>query len=281
MVGVMSGLAQRANRYVIDEDDPRAPPQDVWDAMSPGERKWVIDNLPSEFEASEASPPEGDEHFDAKIGVRERLKKFFGRSGRSVYVGCELPIFYPGERMFAPDIMAVVDVSLHKRDSWIVAAEGRGIDFALEVIWSGRRRKDLVHNVERYAGLGIKEYFVFDLRRMRLTGYRLPDDAKGPSVYIPISTRAGMYPSQVLGMELFLDQDGLRFYHAGLPLPDSEELITRLESALNVVEKRVQAAEERAEEEAKRAEEEAAARVEVERRLAEALAELERIKKAQ
>src|SRR5262245_15313073 len=46
--------------YVVDPEDPRAPPQDVWDAMSGEERIRVVEELPSEIES--AYPPEGDVH---------------------------------------------------------------------------------------------------------------------------------------------------------------------------------------------------------------------------
>ncbi len=274
-------------RYVVDPDDPRAPPEHVWARMSPEERRRVVESLPSEFELSEAAPPpEGESHLEAKLRAREALKSYFARSGKRIYVGCELPVYYPGQAMFAPDILAVVDTPLHKRDSWIVTAEGRGLDLVLEVIWSGRRRKDLEKNVERYASLGIPEYFVFDRKRMRLSGYRLPDTAKKPAAYQPILAQSGRYASRVLGLDLFLEHDRLRFYDSTAALPDAEELVARLEGMMDSVEARVHAAEERAEEEARRAEEEARraddearARKEAERLLAEALAEIERLKR--
>lgn len=294
--------------YAVDPRDPRAPPEDVWARMSPEERRRVIESLPSEIEITGASPPpEGDEHFEAKRSARDALKTYFSRAGKRVYVGCELPVYYPGEAMFAPDVLAVVDAPVRRRDSWMVSAEGRGLDFVLEVLWSGRPRKDLEENVERYARLGIKEYFVFDRKRMRLLGYRLPGAPRRAPVYEPILAQAGLYTSQVLGLELFLEKDKLRFFTGTAPLPDLEELVGRLEGALDTVEARLRAAEERAEEEAKRAaeeakraereakrakrearraereakhaEREALARMEAERRLAEALAEIERLKK--
>jgi len=33
--------------YVVDPDDPRAPPQEIWDRMTADERKRVIDTLHS------------------------------------------------------------------------------------------------------------------------------------------------------------------------------------------------------------------------------------------
>jgi hypothetical protein len=58
---------QRApTSWIVDPDDPRAPPQDIWDRMTAEERQRVVETLPSEFDVSEASPPEGDFHFEAK-----------------------------------------------------------------------------------------------------------------------------------------------------------------------------------------------------------------------
>jgi hypothetical protein len=140
-----------ASVWTVDPEDPRAPPEEVWDALSPAERKHIIDSLPSEFPYSDAQPPEGDAHFKAKTSTRDVLDGFFARVGRRVYVACELPVYYPGERHFAPDVLAVVDVATHEREKWIVKDEGKGLDLAIEVLVSGRRRKDLEENVERYA----------------------------------------------------------------------------------------------------------------------------------
>jgi hypothetical protein len=82
--------------WTVDPDDPRAPPEDVWDALSPAERKRIVDSLPSEFPYSEAQPPEGDAHFKAKTATREVLDGYFARVGRRVYLACELPN-WPGE----------------------------------------------------------------------------------------------------------------------------------------------------------------------------------------
>jgi DNA repair exonuclease SbcCD ATPase subunit len=166
-----------------------------------------------------------------------------------------------------------------------------------EAVASGNRRKDMEANVERYARLGIAEYFVFDRGRMRLFGYRLP--SPGARAYKPILPQFGFYTSQVLGLDLRIDGLRLRFYHAAMVLPDANELIRSLERVVDDVEQRMQAADERATEaerlradaerlrdeaESARAEEarlrveEARLRAEAEKRLAEALAENERLK---
>jgi Uma2 family endonuclease len=270
--------------YRVDPDDPRAPPSDVWARMSPAERQRVLDSLPSEFPASEAAPPEGDEHFTAKTGARSALDSYFTRIGRRVYLACELPVYYPGERMFAPDVLAVLDVETHKREHWTVDHEGRGLDLVLEVLVSGRRRKDLTENVERYARLGIPEYFVFDRARLKLSGYRLPApgsrSGRKARRYEPILPQGGRYPSLVLGLDLALDDTRLRFFHGSSALLEADEMIGTLESVLDTVEARARAAEERVAEETRKRKKEARLRKDAERRLAEALAEIERLKKS-
>lgn len=237
----------------IDPNDPRAPSQETWDALSPEERQRIVDSLPSEFPVSEANPPEGDFHFEAKTRAREVLGSFFSRIGRKVYLGSELPVYYPGESMFAPDVMAVVDVETHARMRWVVSAEGKGLDFALEVHVAGERRKDLERNVERFARLGIREYFVFDRGRLRLSGWRLDE---GRRSYSPILPQHGLYPSEVLGLDLQVDDERLRFYLGGAALPEAPELIARLEHMVERVEaSRAELVQQLAEESRLRAEE--------------------------
>jgi Uma2 family endonuclease len=268
--------------YRVNPDDPRAPPQEIWEQLSPEERAQVVDSLPFEFPVSEATPPEGDPHYEAKSRAREVLGSFFSRIGRKVYLACELPVYYPGETMFAPDVIAVVDVEPHSRMRWMVSAEGKGVDFALEVHVAGERRKDLERNVERYARLGIREYFVFDRGRLRLSGWRLEE---GRRAYRPILPQHGLYPSEVLGLDLQVDDERLRFYVGGAALPEAPEMIARLEHMVERVEASRAELEQQLVEEARLRTEEARLRTEetqrredAERRLAEALAELERLR---
>lgn len=236
--------------------------------MSEPQRQLVVDSLPSDYPSTEAHPPEGDQHTEAVYEARSALRRFFGKLGRSIYVGTNLPVYYPARAMFSPDVMAVLDVSTEARSSWIVSKEGKGLDFALEVLVLGARRKDLKRNVEEYARLGIREYFVFDRPRLQLSGYRLRE---GGQSYQPIVPQHGRFASEVLGLELRIEAGRLRFYLADAELPAADDLIAKLEGSLDDLEERVRASEERAEEEARRAEV-------AEARLREALAELERLK---
>lgn len=282
----------RAPLWTVDPNDPRAPPLDIWEKMTPEERQRVVDSLPSEFTLPDALPPEGDRHYESQAKARYSLKSFYGQRGRGVYIGSNLAVYYPGERVFAPDLIAVLDVDPHPRDKWVVEAEKKGIDFAMEIHVAGDRRKDLERNVEWFARLGIKEYFIFDRGRLRLHGYRLPTlDARS---YQPILPQAGRYESFVLGLDLAIEGEHVRFYAGDTPLLDAWELVERMQSQLGELTGRLQAAEERAEEERRRREEEtrrreeetrrfeeeARRRQEAEQKLAQALAELERLKKS-
>ena len=256
---------------------PRAPSEEAWAGMSPEERQRVVDALPSEFEKW-LYLPEGDQHYNTQMQIRSTLDDFFARMGRSIYLACELPVYYPDEPMFAPDVMAVVDVSRHERMKWVVGAENRGLDLALEILVAGDRRKDLEHNVERYARLGIREYFVFDYKRLHLAGYRLGEGRR----YQPIVPQFGRYHSEVLGLDIRREEHRLRFYIGTASVPTSAELVGTLEGMLEGLEERARVAEALAEARADveaRLQEEAKARAEAEARLAEALAEIERLRR--
>jgi hypothetical protein len=134
----------------------------------------------------------------------------------------------------------------------------------------GHLSKDAVDNVQRYARLGVTEYFLLDLASQRLLGYRL----EGPSArtYTRLVPQHGLIPSRVLGLGLALEDDRVRLYVGDAPLPDADELIARLDHLIrDVLEHRIAEAEEarRSEEEARLAAE-AARDAEAEARKAEA-----------
>ncbi|MFW5740959.1 MAG: Uma2 family endonuclease, partial [Myxococcota bacterium] len=215
--------------YQMDPDDPRAPTREQWSAMSDAERERVVQMLPSEL--PHRTLPEGDRHRIPKQKAAEALSEFFRRMGRRVYLSAELPVYYPDESWFAPDLIAVLDVEPGYRDKWVVSAEGKGLDFVLEITLSGDRRKDLEDNVARYAKLGIPEYFILDLRAERIVGYRL--DETRPNTYVRIVPQAGSWSSRVLGLDLVLEGGRIRFYAGSAPLLEADELIARLSSMVD------------------------------------------------
>jgi Uma2 family endonuclease len=223
--------------------------------MGPEERAQVEESLPNEVTDREMSPPEGDLHQDAKHGALDMLRGYFKQRRRKVYVGSELPVYYPGEPRFAPDLLVVFDVESHKRGKWLVSHEGKGLDWVMEVHVGGDRKKDAVVNVRRNARLGIPEYFICDLDREELVAYHLK--TPGSRRYTRMKPRQGRYVSEVLGLELELRDGELRMW-AGRTL--------LLQSSV------------RAELEARRRKEEARRRKEAERLLT---AEAKRLKKTE
>jgi Uma2 family endonuclease len=261
--------------YVFDPADPRAPSVAEWERMPADERARVLAMLPAEVPL-DLLPNEGDPHRKATRGALDALDGYFKSSGRKIYLSSGLAVYYPGESRFAPDLLAVADVEPYDRSSWIVTAEGKGLDFVLEVHVAGDRKKDEKTNVERYAQLGIREYFYFDRANPRLACYRLP----GPTVpggtpakvYQRVVPQVGRFASEVLGLDLVLVGTRLRFFAGSALLEDADEMIARLGSMLDKVI-------EGQEELAGKLTEEQRLREDAERKLAEALAEIERLKK--
>jgi Uma2 family endonuclease len=274
-------MAQRSS-FQVHAADPRAPTQSEWDAMSPGERDDVVRMLPSDVTIEEMAP-EGDLHRKAKEGPLDALRRFFERTGRRVYLSSELAVYYPGERRIVPDVLAVVDVDPHERMKWVVSAEGKGLDFVLEVHVEGDKGKDHERNVALYARLGIAEYFIFDRGRLRLRALRL---TAGAREYVPILPQGGRYASHALGLDLVLEGERLRFYSGTAPLDEADELIRKLDAMTDDLIRRREAAEqqrEAAEQQRDAAEQQRDAAEqradEAERELAAARAEIERLKR--
>jgi len=245
-----------------------APSVEEWAALSPTERAEVAAALPGEVTDAEMSPPEGDLHFRAKTGALDVLRGYFARQRRRIYLAAELPIYYPGEPRFAPDLLAVLDRDDVARSKWVVSAEGKGLDWVLEVHVGGDRKKDAERNVARYARLGIPEYFLYDRARNQLAAYRLASsDAR---TYTAIVPSHGFYESRVLGLDVQVAKDRLRFYAGTALLLESEEFIGRLQEMYDDAQRRAEEAEQRRQEEALRREEEALRRQEAEHHREEA-----------
>jgi Uma2 family endonuclease len=197
---------------------------------------------------------EGRPHKRAKSRAADMLGLHFKKMGRVVYVAEEMSVVYPREASFSPDVLAVLDVPQPDDDprmAWVVADEGKGLDFVLEVLDRGDRRKDLVENVERYARLGIPEYFVYDRAHQRILGHRLP--AGGAPRYERIVPQGGRYASLVLGLDLAIQDGSLRFFQGMAELFGSDDLIRRLAGMVESLEAKADEAATKADEAAMRA----------------------------
>jgi hypothetical protein len=215
---------------------PIVPSAEAWQAMTEAARERFLDEATLALQRESALTPEGFPHFFNKNRAYNVLRDHFDRVGRGIFPACELPVFYPGVSPFAPDLIAVVDVdSVPARESrrrWVVATENRGI------LFDGDRQKDLGRNVELFASLGISEYFVYDVLRRRLHGFRRLDGA-----YREIRPRGTALWSGILGMELDLVEDMLTFSIGGASVPASPERLGRMERIAERLNSRVAEAE--------------------------------------
>ncbi len=244
-----AGLPER-----FSEPTPIAPDEATWRRLTPAEKDAkileIVDALPLTEVMSEGTP-----HSDAKMAVVDSLRRFYGHRRRGIFVAPELAVFYPGEHTFVPDVLVVRDVELKPRNAWVVLDEGRGPDFVLEIRNTGRRAKDHRRNVEWFARLGIREYFIYEVNRNELAGFVLETEAADR--YTPIVPQGGRYRSFMLDLDLAVVDEKLRFYFSGAELPDAAAEVDFLTRMVEDRTNRLEAAERLAQAEAERARTEA------------------------
>ena len=224
---------------VLSPEIPITPSAEDWAALSPRAQEQHLERVIAALQAQAEAMSEGRPHFRAKVSAATTLGDHFDRVGKQIYLACGLPVLYPPEPAFSPDLMAVLDVpdpgDADTRMGWVVEREGRGLDLALEIHYSGDKEKDLVTNVARYARLGIPEYFVYDRFAQRLYGYRLGSGRQ----YQSIPARGGALTSRVLGLNLRVVDGRLRFYSGEAESPETRELLARLEGLMDERERRI------------------------------------------
>jgi Uma2 family endonuclease len=200
-----------------------------------------------------------------------------------VYVSGNLIVCYErGNRRkhVSPDVFLVRGVPKRRRINYLIWEEGRGPQVVIEITSSSTRSEDQKTKKRLYQDvLKVREYFLFDpfgdYLEPRLQGYRL----RG-GVYRPIRVVGRRLPSQVLGLHLEARGDTLRLWDPTTQtvLPTREERETEARQARQQAEEgREQERQARQQAEEGR-EQERQARLQAEQQLAEALAELERIR---
>ena len=132
----------------------------------------------------------------------------------------------------APDVYVVVGAPAGLRDTYMLWNEPKGPDFVLEVTSKSTRRDDERRKRDVYAGLGVREYFLYDPRAEYLApplqGFRLHGGEYRalPGVTV-LSNRGVSVASEVLGLELRDERDArmvrLRDLETGEDLPTYEE----------------------------------------------------------
>jgi Uma2 family endonuclease len=195
--------------------------------MTRARREEAVAALPVDA-PDELSRIEGGYH-EAKASARRTLDAFFREAGRDVFVSGDVCVYYPGEPRFAPDVFVVIGARPGERARWVVSQEGHGLDVVIEVYCSGDPGRLYRQNVIRYARLRVQEYFIFDCLDATVLGYRLlPAAAGAVRAYDPIDPEGGRLTSEVLGLELSVEEGRLRFAPGGAPLPEVDELVAEL-----------------------------------------------------
>ena len=180
-------------------------------------------NLPE----SDGKPmAETDKHRQQMIDLLDALKEYF-RPEPGVYVTGNIFMHFRDEagewQSVAPDIFVVKGVEKKDRPSYNVEEEGKAPDLVIELVSRGSKVEDLGNKRIIYAGLGVKEYFLFDptgeLLSEPLRGYRLEGNE-----YLPM-TGARLH-SEVLGLDLVVERGHLRLYDS----KTGQRLLTHEES---------------------------------------------------
>ena len=136
-----------------------------------------------------------------------------------VYVSADLLIYYEEGNprvSVAPDVFVVFGVEDHARMSYKVWEEGEGPDFVLEVASPNTWEEDVERKPGIYAGLGVREYFLFDPTgehyTPRLQGYRLVEGGYERLAAVESIDRTLTLTSEVLGLELRAKGEEMRFH---------------------------------------------------------------------
>ncbi len=164
----------------------------------------------------------------------------------NVYVSGDILMYYvkgDPHQVISPDVLVSFGLEKKERLTYLVWVEGKVPDFVMEFSSKTTYNDDLGPKKDRYASLGIQDYFLYDALDIYLPtplmGFTLVD-----GVYVPISEdEDGGLHSAVLSLDFHVDDVGLGIYDTVA----CEWLQTPTESA-----------EARAEQEAARAEQEAA-----------------------
>ena len=232
--------------------------------------------------------PVGETEIHYKATTRSEMALSVRYAGRpDVYVGANMFLYYEeGNRnaCVAPDVFVVLGAEKKVRDTYKLWEEPKAPDFVLEVTSRKTRRDDEGRKREVYARIGVTEYWLYDPKgeylRPPLKGYRLKGRRYEPIAVSEVGDGSWVGVSGVLGLELRVEGDQLRYYdpEAGeylRTLPETEQALTEKDRALTETERALMESE-RALQAEKRARRETEAALQAEREAAATrIAELE------
>jgi Uma2 family endonuclease len=164
---------------------------------------------------------ETDWHRDWIIRLIDMLQQRY--RGQQVYVTGDLLLYYEEgnpKRFLVPDVFVVLNHLPGMRRIYKLWEEGKPPNAVIEVTSRRTKHQDANAKPQKYAAIGVGEYFLFDptndYLRPPLRGYRLTDEG-----YVPIEpdTTGGLICEQ-LSLRLCLDAGALVIYdvETGEPL---------------------------------------------------------------
>ena len=192
---------------------------------------------------------ESTRHAEASNYCFDALRVWFADQPDILVANDLVMLFEEGnpKAALSPDLMVVFDAGNPDRSSYKVWEEGDAVPaFALEVLSKRTWRKDVRVKPRLYAALGIREFWLFEPFEPRLAGYRLD----GREYKRIRSTADGSFPSQVLGLDVVVKSDRIRFRNpaTGEVLPDhvqSHAMRIEAEARASRAEQRVEELEKR------------------------------------
>ena len=196
--------------------------------------------VPVEYPESDGKPmAESTIHLRTAIDVITPLRNRY-RWRLDAFVGASLMMYYEEgnpSRSVSPDVFVTLEVpSEPPRPTWKVWEEGKLADFVLEVTSKMTRGKDEGPKKRLYQRLGVSEYWQFDptgdYLNPKLKGQRLGSDGQYAQIALEEFQEGLRGKSAVLGLELRLEDDRLRFFD-----PDaSDYLLTSAEQSAAIEE---------------------------------------------
>ena len=217
----------------------RQPAQPAPSAFSPAVPS-ALSRTPVEVEypSSDGKPlAENDaQHTTILYGIGALKVHYAGHS--DVYVSGDLLVYYEEGNprvSVAPDVFVVFGVEDRMRMNYKVWEEGKGPDFVLEVASPSTWREDVGRKRGVYAGLGVREYWLYDPLgehlKPELQGNRLVDgEYEHQAAVESVDGTLTLY-SETLGLELWAKGGKMRFRdpETGLDLLSHDEEHDRAE----------------------------------------------------
>ena len=179
----------------------------------------VLPPVVVDYPSSDGKPlAENDTQLHAILYAVGALGVYYSERA-DVYVSGDLLLYYEEGNprvSVAPDAFVVFGVEDRVRMNYKVWEEGKGPEFVLEVASRSTWREDVQRKPAVYAGLGVKEYFLYDPRgeylTPRLQGNRLVGGGYERMSAVESIDRALTLHSEVLGLELRARGEEMHFH---------------------------------------------------------------------